>query len=171
MVYLDGYRGGTGATPSIVRDNVGIPAELALAVVDQRLREEGIRHKASIVIAGGFRNSADVMKAVALGADAVAIGSAALISCGCHGCQRCSSGKCPWGITTNDPKFSERLDEDWAVERLCNLVDGWKHEMEEIMGLNGIYDIGSFRGNRLILRGLGLSSKELEILGVQHAGE
>lgn len=171
MVYLDGYRGGTGATPTIVRDHVGIPAELALAAVDQRLREEGIRHQASVVIAGGFRNSADVMKAIALGADAVAIGTAALITCGCHGCQRCHSGKCPWGLTTNDPVYSERLDTDWAVERLGNLVDGWHHEMKEIMGLNGIYDIGSFRGNRLVLRGIGLSEKELEILGVLHAGE
>ena len=152
MVYLDGYRGGTGATPTIVRDHVGIPAELALAAVDQRLREEGIRHQASVVIAGGFRNSADVMKAVALGADAVAIGTAALITCGCHGCQRCHSGKCPWGLTTNDPVYSERLDTDWAVERLSNLIDGWHHEMKEIMGLNGIYDIGSFRGNRLVLQ-------------------
>lgn len=171
MVYLDGYRGGTGATPTVVRDNVGFPAELALAAVDQRLREEGIRHKASMMVAGGFRNSADVMKAIALGADAVAIGSASLVSCGCHGCQRCQSGKCPWGLTTNDPAIGERLDLDWAVERLSNLVDGWHHEMKEIMGLNGIYDIGSFRGNRLVLRGVGISDKELEILGVRHAGE
>ncbi len=171
MVYLDGYRGGTGAAPNIVRDTVGIPAELALAAVDQRLREEGIRNQASIVVGGGFRNSGDVMKAVALGADAVAIGSAALISCGCHSCQRCHSGKCPWGLTTNDPIIGKRLDEDWAVERLSNLVDGWHHEMKEIMGLNGIYDIGSFRGNRLVLRGVGISDKELEILGVKHAGE
>jgi glutamate synthase domain-containing protein 2 len=171
MVYLDGYRGGSGATPTIVRDHVGLPAELALAAVDQRLRQEGIRHLASIVIAGGFRNSADIMKAIALGADAVAIGSAALVACGCHVCQRCHSGKCPWGLTTNDPVIGERLDEDWAVARLSNLIDGWHHEMKEFMGLNGIYDIGSFRGNRLILRGVGLSAKELEILGVLHAGE
>ncbi len=171
MVYLDGYRGGSGATPAIVRDNVGIPSELALAAVDQRLRDEGIRNQASLIIAGGFRNSADIMKAIALGADAVAIGSAALIACGCHGCQRCHSGKCPWGITTNDPDISQRLDPDWAYERLSNLIEGWHHEMKEIMGLNGIYDIGSFRGNRLILRGVGLSEKELSILGVKHAGE
>ncbi|MBT9173304.1 MAG: Glutamate synthase (NADPH) large chain [Syntrophomonadaceae bacterium] len=171
MVYLDGYRAGTGAAPAIVRDNVGIPLELALAAVDQRLREEGIRHKASLVAGGGISNSADVMKAVALGADAVAVGTALLVSCGCHGCQRCQTGKCPWGLTTNDPVISKRLEVDWAVERLSNLVEGWRHEMKEIMGLNGIYDIGAFRGNRLLLRGVGLSSKELEILGVRHAGE
>lgn len=171
MIYLDGFRGGSGATPSIVRDNVGIPLELALAAVDQRLREEKIRHQVSIIAAGGIRNSADIMKAVALGADAVAVGTACLLACGCHVCQRCSSGKCSWGIATNDPVLSRRLDVDWAEERLSNLIDGWHHEMQEIMGLNGIYDIGSFRGNRLILRGVGLHERELSILGVGHAGE
>ncbi len=171
MVYLDGFRGGSGATPAVVRDNVGIPTELALAAVDRQLREEGIRNQASIITGGGFRSSADIMKAVALGADAVAIGSAVLVACGCHGCQRCHSGRCPWGITTNDPEISQRLDEDWAFERLSNLIDGWHHEIKEIMGLNGIYDIGSFRGNRLVLRGVGISEKELAILGIKHAGE
>nr|MBP7323552.1 FMN-binding glutamate synthase family protein [Deltaproteobacteria bacterium] len=171
MVYLDGYRGGTGAAPNIVRDNVGIPIELALAVVDQRLREEKIRSQASIIVAGGIRNSADVMKAIALGADAVAIGTPVLIACGCHGCQRCSSGKCPWGLTTNEPQLSGRLDVDWAAERISNLIKAWHHEMQEIMGLNGIYDLGSFRGNRLILRGVDLDEKELSILGIKYAGE
>ena len=171
MLYLDGYRGGSGATPAVVRDNVGIPLELALAAVDQRLRDERIRHQASIIAAGGVRSSGDVMKAIALGADAVAMGSACLVACGCHVCQRCNSGKCPWGITTNDEKLAARLDPAWAEERLSNLVDGWHHEMQEIMGLNGIYDIGSFRGNRLILRGVGLSDRELSVLGIKHAGE
>ena len=171
MVYIDGYRGGTGAAPNIVRDHVGIPIEVALAAVDQRLREERIRNQASLIVAGGFRNSADVMKAIALGADAVAIGTPVLIACGCHGCQRCSSGKCPWGLTTNEPLISERLDVEWAAERITNLITGWHHEMQEIMGLNGIYDIGSFRGNRLLLRGVDLNEKELSILGIKYAGE
>lgn len=171
MLYIDGYRGGSGATPAIVRDNVGIPIELALAVVDQRLRDENIRHQVSIIAAGGVRNSADLMKAVALGADAVAIGTACLLACGCHSCQRCNSGKCAWGITTNDPVLSQRLDVDWAEERITNLIEGWYHEMQEIMGLNGIYDIGSFRGNRLILRGVNLNERELSTLGIKHAGE
>lgn len=171
MVYLDGFRGGTGAAPNIVRDHVGIPIEIALAVVDQRLREERIRNQASIVIAGGIRDSADVMKAIALGADAVAIGTPVLVACGCHACQRCSSGKCPWGLTTNEPDIRDRLDVDWAEERIANLIEGWHHEMQEIMGLNGIYDIGSFRGNRLILRGIDLNEKELSVLGLKYAGE
>ena len=67
--------------------------------------------------------------------------------------------------------LSQRLDVGWAEERITNLVEGWYHEMQEIMGLNGIYDIGSFRGNRLILRGVNLNERELSNLGIKHAGE
>ncbi len=88
IVAIDGFRGGTGAAPSRIRDNVGIPIELALAAVDERLREEGIRNRASLVAAGGIRNSADVVKAIALGADAVYIGTSALVAMGCHLCQQ-----------------------------------------------------------------------------------
>ncbi len=84
IIAIDGIRGGTGAAPQVIRDNVGIPAEIALAQVDERLRQEGIRHRASIVIAGGIRSSSDVIKAIALGADAVYIGTAALLALGCH---------------------------------------------------------------------------------------
>lgn len=94
IIAIDGFRGGTGAAPTVIRDNVGIPIELAIAAVDSRLREEGIRNRVSIVAAGGFRNSADVIKAIALGADAVYIGTAALVAMGCHVCQKCYTGKC-----------------------------------------------------------------------------
>jgi glutamate synthase domain-containing protein 2 len=72
-VVIDGLRGGTGAAPTMFRDYIGIPIELAISAVDKRLREEGIRHRASIIASGGIRNSADVVKAIALGADAVYI--------------------------------------------------------------------------------------------------
>ncbi|MDP2931671.1 MAG: glutamate synthase-related protein, partial [Chloroflexota bacterium] len=102
IIVLDGIRGATGAAPKIIRDNVGIPIELALASVDSRLRQEGIRNRASLVVAGGIRNSGDVAKAIALGADAVYIGTAALVALGCHVCQQCHTGKCAWGICTTD---------------------------------------------------------------------
>ena len=99
-VYLDGFKGGTGAAPAIIRDHIGIPLEIAIAVVDQRLRDEGIRNQASIIAAGSIRSSADMAKAIALGADVVAIGSAALMALGCHLCQGCHTGCCSWGLTT-----------------------------------------------------------------------
>ena len=170
-IVIDGFRGGTGAAPTRVRDNVGIPIELALACVDQRLRDEGIRNNISIICSGSIRNSADIVKAIALGADAVYIASAALIAMGCHMCQNCSTGKCNWGLATQNPELVKRLNPDIAYERLINLLTAWNNEIKEMLGGMGINAIDSLRGNRLMLRGIGLNLKELEILGIKHAGE
>lgn len=171
VIVLDGFRGGTGAAPTRIRDSVGIPIELALAAVDQRLRDEGIRSKVSLVPAGTIRSSSDVVKAIALGADAVYIASAALIALGCHQCQDCATGKCNWGIATQRPDLMRRLNPEIAAERVVNLVKAWNHEIQEMMGGMGINAIDSLRGNKLMLRGIGLNEKELEILGVKYAGE
>ena len=170
IIALDGVRGSTGAAPKVIRDNVGIPIELAIAQVDQRLREERIRNKASVIAAGGIRSSADIIKAIALGADAVYIGTAALVAVGCTVCQKCYTGKCPWGIATNDPWTAKRVNPDIATERLVNLLRGWSLEIKDMMGGMGINAIESLRGNRLALRGVGLTDTELKILGVKMAG-
>jgi len=169
-VYLDGFRGGTGAAPQIIRDNVGIPIEIAIAVVDQRLREEGIRNQASIIAAGSIRSSADMAKAIALGADAVAICSAALIALGCHVCQSCHTGCCSWGLTTQKPELTRRLDPECGAERLTNLVHAWSHELQEILGALGVNSVESLRGSRERLRSVGLDAQTSEILGVKPAG-
>ena len=171
IIAIDGYRGGTGAAPTRIRDNVGIPIELALASVDQRLRDEGIRNNISVVVGGSVRCSADVVKAVALGADAVYIATAALLAMGCHLCRSCNTGKCNWGIATQRADLVKRLNPDIAYKRLVNLVHAWDHEIKEMMGGMGINSLESLRGNRLMLRGIGLTQKELDILGIMHAGE
>ena len=170
IVVIDGFRGGTGAAPTIIRDHVGIPIEVALAQVDERLRQEGIRHEASIIAAGGIRSSADIVKGLALGADAFYIGTAAMIAVGCTACQQCHRGKCSWGITTNRPDLARRLQPDVAAERLANLLRGWGHEIKEMLGLMGLNSIESLRGNRLKLRGVGMTQVELDTLGIQQAG-
>lgn len=171
IIVIDGLRGGTGAAPTQTRDNVGIPIELALAAVDARLREEGIRNHVGLVASGTIRNSADIVKAIALGADAVAIGTAALIAMGCHMCHSCHTGNCSWGICTQRPELVRRLDPDEAKDHLVNLVTAWTREIKELMGGMGINSIEALRGNRLMLRGVGLTDAELRILGVKHAGE
>ena len=171
IIAIDGFRGGTGAAPTRIRDNVGIPIELALAAVDQRLRDEGIRNNVSLVVGGSVRSAADVVKAVALGADAVYVATAALLALGCHLCRTCHSGKCNWGIATQRPDLVKRLNPDIGSKRLVNLMNAWRHEIKELMGGMGINSIECLRGNRLMLRGVGLSDKELEILGISHAGE
>ncbi len=171
IIAIDGFRGGTGAAPTRIRDNVGIPIELALAAVDQRLRDEGIRNNVSLVVGGSVRSAADVVKAVALGADAVYVATAALLALGCHLCRTCHSGKCNWGIATQRPDLVKRLNPDIGSRRLVNLMNAWRHEIKELMGAMGINSIECLRGNRLMLRGVGLTAKELEILGISHAGE
>lgn len=171
IIAIDGFRGGTGAAPTRIRDNVGIPIELALASVDQRLRDEGIRNNVSLVVGGSIRSASDVVKAVALGADACYVATAALLALGCHLCRTCQSGKCNWGIATQRPELIKRLNPDVGSKRLVNLMTAWKHEIKELLGGMGINSIEALRGNRLMLRGVGLNGKELEILGISHAGE
>jgi glutamate synthase domain-containing protein 2 len=170
IVTIDGFRGGTGAAPMVIRDNVGIPIELALAAVDQRLRDEGIRNNASILCAGSIRNSGDVAKAIALGADAVVIGTAALIAMGCRVCQKCYTGNCAWGIATQKPELVRRLDPQLGAERLSNLLTGWGHELQEILGSLGVNSIESLRGSRERLRGIDLDEQTLDLLGIKPAG-
>lgn len=170
IIAIDGFRGGTGAAPTRIRDNVGIPIELALAAVDERLRAEGIRENVSIIAGGSIRSSADVVKAIALGADACYIGTAALLALGCHLCRTCHTGKCNWGIATQDPELVKRLVPNVGYKRLVNLVNAWSLEIKEMMGGMGINSIEALRGNRLMLRGIALTDAELNVLGIKHAG-
>ncbi|MBR1811515.1 MAG: alpha-hydroxy-acid oxidizing protein [Clostridia bacterium] len=171
IIAIDGFRGGTGAAPTRIRDNVGIPIELALAACDQRLREEGIRNSVSLIAGGSIRSASDVVKAIALGADACYIATAALLAMGCHLCRSCQSGNCNWGIATQRPDLVKRLDPAVGSQRLINLMNAWRHEIKELMGGMGINSIEALRGNRMMLRGIGLTQKELDILGITHAGE
>lgn len=171
IIAIDGFRGGTGAAPTRIRDNVGIPIELALSACDQRLREEGIRNHVSLIAGGSIRSAADVVKAIALGADACYVATAALLALGCHLCRTCQAGQCNWGIATQRPELVKRLDPEVGSERLIRLMNAWRHEIKELMGGMGINSIEALRGNRLMLRGIHLTEKELEILGISHAGE
>ena len=147
------------------------PVMVKIAAVDQRLRDEGIRDQVSVVVGGSIRNSADLLKAIALGADACYIATSALLALGCHLCRSCQTGKCNWGIATQRPELVKRLNPDIGSQRLINLVTAWDHELKEMMGGMGINSIEALRGNRLMLRGIGLNDRELSILGIKHAGE
>lgn len=171
IIAIDGFRGGTGAAPTRIRDNVGIPIELALAAVDQRLREEGIRQS-------GVPDRRRQHPFLCRRGQGRGSGSGRLLyrhggadRHGCHLCRTCQSGRCAWGIATARPELVKRLDPDESTERLINLMTAWKHEIMEIMGGMGINSIEALRGNRLMLRAVGLTEKELSILGVAHAGE
>ena len=169
-VVLDGFRGGTGAAPKVFRDHVGIPIEAAVASVDKKLRDQGIRNEISIIASGGIRSSADVAKAVALGADAVYIGTAALVAMGCRVCGNCYRGLCPWGIATQRPDLVARLDPEVEWQHVANLIRGWTLELSELMGAAGINSIESLRGNRDRLRGYMLDEALMKVLDVKSVG-
>jgi glutamate synthase domain-containing protein 2 len=170
FISIDGFRGGTGATPRAIRDNAGIPIELAIASVDQHLRNEGLRHRVTVIAGGSLRSSSDLIKIIALGADAGMIATSALITMGCRVCQQCPTGKCAWGIATGNMNLARRLDVPWATERVANLLRSWTADLDEVLGTMGIDAVESFVGNRDRLMYVGPNPHEAKLLGVKHAG-
>ena len=171
FITLDGFRGGTGSAPRVIRDHAGIPIEVATAVVDRRLTEEGLRNRVTLCAGGSIRSSADLVKILCLGADVASICTAALVAMGCRVCQQCHRGLCAWGIATQKEELVARLDPDWAAQRVVHLLSAWNEELKGIMGAMGIDSIESLVGNRDRLRFLGPNPKIAEIMGVKHVGE
>lgn len=169
-VVIDGFKGGTGAAPKVFRDNVGIPIEAAIAAVDQKLNDQGIRNEVSIIASGGIRNSGDLAKSIALGADAVYIGTASLIALGCRVCGNCYRGLCPWGIATQKSELVERIDPEVGAQNVANLIHAWTLELSELMGAAGLNSIESLRGNRERLRGYMLDQGLLDVMQIDSVG-
>jgi glutamate synthase domain-containing protein 2 len=120
-IILDGRGGGTGAAPKLFRDNISVPTIPALARARRHLDLRG-RGDITLVITGGVRTAPDIVKALALGADAVAMSNAALQAIGCVGMRACNTDNCPVGIATQKPELRARLDVDVAAERLARYL-------------------------------------------------
>ena len=126
VIVVDGMEGGTGASPAIFQEHTGIPTLAAVCEARAALEDIGLYGEVQLIIAGGIRDGVDAAKAMALGADACYIGTAALIALNCnkpiyeedyralgaapHACHHCHTGRCPVGITTQDPELMKRLD-------------------------------------------------------------
>jgi glutamate synthase domain-containing protein 2 len=137
-VVVDGMQGGTAATQEVFIEDVGIPTLPAVRLAVDALRELGMHRKVQLIVSGGIRTGADVAKALALGADAVSIGMAALMALNCNAplyeedyaalgtrpglCHMCHTGRCPVGITTQDPELEKRLDPVEGARRLRNYL-------------------------------------------------
>lgn len=116
-IILDGRGGGTGAAPTIFRDNISVPTIPALARARRHLDRVGA-DQVSLIITGGLRTPADMVKALALGADAIALSNAALQAIGCVGMRACNTNSCPAGIATQDPRLRARLPVPAGAQRL-----------------------------------------------------
>jgi glutamate synthase domain-containing protein 2/nitrite reductase/ring-hydroxylating ferredoxin subunit len=120
-VIMDGRGGGTGAAPIIFRDNISVPTIPALARARRHLDKSG--KNVTLIITGGLRTPADFAKAMALGADAVAIANSAIQAIGCIGMRACHTNNCPVGIATQKPHLMARLDIDKSAERLARFLE------------------------------------------------
>lgn len=112
-----------------------------------------------------------MIKAIALGADAVMVCTAAMVAMGCRVCQQCHRGVCSWGIATQREELVARLDPEVGAARVVRLFRSWNEELKEILGAMGIDSVESLVGNRDRLRYFGPNSKIAEIMGVKHVGE
>jgi glutamate synthase domain-containing protein 2 len=160
VVVIDGMEGGTAASPEILQDHTGIPTLAAVVEARRALEDSGLYGTMQLIIAGGIRSGVDAAKAIALGADAVYIGTAALIALNCnkpiyledyhalgtepYACHHCHTGRCPVGITTQDPELMERLPIDEAAERVANFLHAMTLEIQMLAracGKANIHDL------------------------------
>ncbi|MFD6199136.1 glutamate synthase-related protein [Mycobacteriaceae bacterium NPDC060252] len=116
-IILDGRGGGTGAAPILFRDNISVPTIPALARARRHLDRSGA-DQVTLAVTGGIRTAADMVKALALGADAIGLSNAALQAIGCVGMRACNTNTCPVGIATQDPHLRDRLPIELAAQRL-----------------------------------------------------
>ena len=161
IIYLDGAEGGTGAGPHIAAEETGIPLMAAIPEARRALEDVGLVDEIDLVVAGGIRNGGDVAKCLALGAKAVAIGHSALMALNCNKeipgvtdyegtvgvpagrCYHCHTGRCPVGITTQDPELRRRLVVDEAATRVFNFLHTMTLECQMLARACGKTDVHS----------------------------
>src|SRR5437762_10001635 len=157
VVVIDGMEGGTGASPDLLQEHTGIPTLAAVCEARAALEEMNLYGQVQLIIAGGIRHGSDAAKALALGADAVYIGTAALIALNCNkaiylddyaaigaqpgACHHCHTGRCPVGVTTQDPELMARLDIDQATERVANWLHATTSEIQILSRACGKRDV------------------------------
>ncbi|NEX13231.1 MAG: glutamate synthase [Prosthecochloris sp.] len=120
-IILDGRGGGTGASPDLLKNNIAVPTIPALARARKHLDTRGAGH-VTLIITGGLRTESHFLKALALGADGIAIANAAIQAAGCLGMRACQNNNCPVGVATQDKKLRERIVIDRSAERLHNFL-------------------------------------------------
>ncbi len=159
FIAIDGFGGGTGATEYFVRENVGLPLIAALPRAFKCLKSLGVKENITLIAGGGLRTSSDFAKCLALGADAVYIGTAALIAVNCEQYRVCHTGLCPTGITTHKEELVKLLDIDKSVKKLSNFI---RISTEEVANFTRI--VGKDNINKLDSTDLVSISKDLSLL-------
>ena len=141
FITIDGRGGATGASPSIIRDSTSVPTIYALYRARKYL--DSVGSDIDLVITGGLRVSSDFAKAIAMGADAVAVASAAMVAAACQQYRICGSGMCPVGVATQDENLRKRLQIDTAAKRVENYLRCSAEELKTFARITGHEDIHS----------------------------
>jgi len=153
VIHLDGSYGGTGAAPDIAKKNIAQPIEYATAQAHEFLVKEGIRDEVVLIASGGIRTGEDILKAIALGADGVVLGTAELVAIDCVRCGNCERDRgCPIGIATTDPLLGPQMTPEWVCGRICNLYISYAAYIEQRLRKLGMNDIRQLRGRWDLLK-------------------
>ncbi|MDF7801192.1 glutamate synthase-related protein [Pontiellaceae bacterium B1224] len=147
FITIDGRAGATGSAPKYIKASTSVPTIYTLSRARKYLDEKNA--DVSLIITGGFRVSSDMAKALAMGADAVAIASASMMAIGCQQYRMCDSGKCPVGITSQDPELRARLDVDQSAQRLANYFTVCNEELKSFARITGHDDVHELGVNNL----------------------
>ncbi len=163
FITIDGRGGATGASPAIIRDSTSVPTIYALYRARKYL--DLVNADIDLVITGGLRVSSDFAKAIAMGADAVAIASAAMVAAACQQYRICGSGMCPVGMATQDPELRTRMKTDAAAKRVANFLNCSAEELRTFARITGHADI-----HELSVEDLCTISREIsENTNIEHA--
>ncbi len=147
-IILDGRGGGTGAAPTVLRDNINIPTIPALARARKHLNRSGAKD-VTLIITGGLRVAEDFAKAMMLGADAAAIANSAIQAIGCLGMRACNTNNCPVGIATMKDHLRARLEIDKSAQQLCNFLNATNELIKVIARACGYDDVAKFNADDL----------------------
>jgi glutamate synthase domain-containing protein 2 len=146
FITIDGRGGATGSAPKFIKDSTSVPTIFALSRARKFLDSKGVNH-ISLIITGGLRISSDFAKALALGADAIAIATAAMISGGCQQYRICHTGNCPMGIATHNPKLRSRFDIEKSTKQVANFLKVCTAELKmfaRITGNSNVHDLSLY---------------------------
>ena len=148
-IILDGRGGGTGASPNLLKNNIAVPTIPALARARKHLEKRNA-NRITLIITGGLRTESDFIKALALGADGIAIANAAIQAAGCLGMRACHNNRCPVGIATQDEKLRERVAIDASAKRLYNYLQNSVSMMKVMARACGYNHLGKFNPDDLV---------------------
>lgn len=165
-IILDGRGGGTGAAPEMFRDHISVPTIPALARAKRCLDQQGVGNDVTLIITGGLRVPMDFVKAMALGADGVAISNSAMQSIGCVAARMCNTNNCPAGIATQKSDLRQRLNVDKSAEQLQNFFEASIELMQVMARACGHHALSEFN-----TKDLATWNREMALLsGVKYSG-